>query len=104
MTVLCKSKGKGTVPLAADHIPDPCTRVVYYGALMAHSRCLDGVPKATTGSVRVSVSFDAADYAHVKDIAKEKRVSVAWVVRDAVASYLDARTPLFARDQRGKER
>ena len=23
LTVLCKSKGKGSVPLAADHIPDP---------------------------------------------------------------------------------
>lgn len=49
--------------------------------------------------VRVSVSFDAADYAEIKDIAKYKRVSTAWVVRDAVASYLDAQTPLLPRDR-----
>ena len=49
--------------------------------------------------IRVSVSFDAADYAEIKDIARYKRVSTAWVVRDAVASYLNARTPLLPRDR-----
>lgn len=53
------------------------------------------------GPIRVSVSFDAEDYAEIKGIAKDKRVSAAWVVRDAVASYLDARAPLFARERRG---
>lgn len=53
------------------------------------------------GPVRVSVSFDAEDYAEIKGIAKDMRVSAAWVVRDAVASYLDARAPLFARERRG---
>lgn len=53
------------------------------------------------GPIRVSVSFDAEDYAEIKGIAKDKRVSAAWVVRDAVASYLDARAPLFAREHRG---
>lgn len=50
----------------------------------------------TRGVVRLSVSVDAVDYTDLKKIAAEKRVSVAWVVRDAVAAYLDARTPLFA--------
>ena len=53
----------------------------------------------TARPVRVSVSFDAADYAEIKDIARYKRVSTAWVVRDAVASYLNARTPLLPRDR-----
>ena len=57
----------------------------------------------TDGSVRVSISFDAADYAEIKDIARYKRVSAAWVVRDAVTSYLSERAPLFARDRRGNE-
>lgn len=56
----------------------------------------------TDRSVRVSISFDAADYAEIKDIARDKRVSTAWVVRDAVTSYLNARAPLFARDRRGE--
>ena len=55
--------------------------------------------RETARPVRVSVSFDAADYAEIKDIARYKRVSTAWVVRDAVASYLDARTPLLPRER-----
>ena len=44
---------------------------------------------------RVSVSFDAPDYEELRRIAAEKRVSLAWVVRDAVAAYIFRRGPLF---------
>ncbi len=54
------------------------------------------VKKKGGAAVRVSVSLDAHDYADLKGIAEKGRVSVAWVVRDAVASYLNSRTPLFA--------
>ncbi len=63
-----------------------------------------GEKERDAGSVRVSVSFDAADYAEIKDIARDKRVSAAWVVRAAVTSYLNARTPLFTSDRRGRGR
>jgi len=53
--------------------------------------------KQGDGPVRVSVSFAQDDYAELKNIAKHKKVSIAWVVRDAVDSYLSARTPLFGR-------
>lgn len=49
------------------------------------------------GPVRVSVSFPQADYAELKEIAAGKRVSIAWVVRDAVATYFNQRAPLFGR-------
>ncbi len=52
--------------------------------------------------VRVSVTFDGRDYDELQAIAEEKRVSVAWVVRDAVGSYLGERSPLFRRDSGGK--
>ena len=57
----------------------------------------------TEGPVRVSISFAPADYAAIRNIAREKRVSAAWVVREAVTSYLDARVPLFAPDRRENE-
>ena len=70
---------------------------------MAKSEPPAQTQEKTDRPVRVSVSFDATDYAQIKDIARYKRVSTAWVVRDAVASYLDARAPLLARDRRGNE-
>ena len=59
-------------------------------------------PKPDTGTkqagpVRVSVSLDPGDYTDIKNIARNGRVSVAWVVREAVARYLDSRTPLLSR-------
>ena len=46
-------------------------------------------------AVRLSVSFKPADYAELATIAREKSVSVAWVVRQAVHAYLSDRAPLF---------
>ena len=66
---------------------------------MAEPKAVDGAEKVSASSVRISVSINAADYAEIKGIAKDKRVSAAWVVREAVASYLNSRTPLFARDR-----
>lgn len=59
----------------------------------------DESQKKTDGTVRLSVSLDADDYSELKKIAGGNRVSIAWVVRAAIARYLDARTPLFRRDQ-----
>lgn len=38
---------------------------------------------------RISLMISAADRASLNRIADEKRVSVAWVVRDAVTRYLE---------------
>ena len=70
---------------------------------MAKREATTGIPadRKSDGTVRMSVSFDAEDYAEIKGIAKDKRVSAAWVVRDAVTSYLDTRVPLLARERGG---
>jgi hypothetical protein len=49
-------------------------------------------PKNT---IRATVSFPADYYARLERIAIGKKVSVAWVVREAIEKYLDEPGPLF---------
>lgn len=48
---------------------------------------------------RASVTFPAELYAELERIAEEKKVSLAWVVRDAVEKYIDAQYPLFRKQR-----
>lgn len=49
------------------------------------------------GSVtRITVSVPTPDYEHLLRVAESKRVSMSWVVRDAVEKYLSEDMPLFA--------
>ena len=41
--------------------------------------------------VRASVSFPQTDYSKLEKLANMKRVSVAWVVREAVIEYLSTK-------------
>lgn len=50
---------------------------------------------AEAESIRLSISIPAQDYADIKQTAETKRVSIAWVVRDAVRLYLKDQAPLF---------
>ena len=50
-------------------------------------------------TVRATISFPADRYADLEEIAKQKKVSLAWVVREAVDDYIEARTPLFATER-----
>ncbi len=56
-------------------------------------------PAAKEGTARASVTFPAGLYAELERIADEKKVSVAWVVREAAEKYVAAQYPLFARQQ-----
>lgn len=49
----------------------------------------------TERSVRASISFPEHEYAEIERIAQEQRVSLAWVVREAVHTYLNAKWPLL---------
>lgn len=58
-------------------------------------RSATGKPRAA----RVSVSLPP-DIAHtLHDIAKQKKVSVAWVMREAAEKYIADQWPLLSRDQ-----
>ena len=48
-------------------------------------------------SVRASISFPADLYETIEELAKQKKVSLAWVVRDAVEQYVEDKWPLFRR-------
>lgn len=50
-------------------------------------------------AVRASISFPPDLYRTLEEIAKQKKVSLAWVVRDAAEKYVGDKWPLF-----GKER
>ncbi len=47
------------------------------------------------GKHRISVTFSAEIYEELQRIADSKKVSLAWVVRDAVERYLHEDTPLL---------
>lgn len=48
-----------------------------------------------SGTVRASSSYPRELYRMLEEIAKEKKVSVAWVMRDAAEKYVNERWPLF---------
>ena len=56
-------------------------------------------PAVKEGTARASVTFPAGLYAELERIADEKKVSVAWVVREAAEKYVAEQYPLFARQQ-----
>jgi len=48
-------------------------------------------------AVRASISFPREVYETLEAIAKEKKVSLAWVVRDAAEKYIADKWPLFGK-------
>ena len=54
---------------------------------------VDKTPPGKT--VRTSVSLPREHYNILASVAEQNRVSVAWVVRDAVARYVEDRWPLL---------
>ncbi len=49
-----------------------------------------------TATHRASVSFPPGLYGTLEAIARRKKVSVAWVVRDAAEKYVEDQWPLFS--------
>jgi len=43
----------------------------------------------------MSITIPADDYEDLKRLADRNRVSIAWVVRDAIQDYLKRQAPLF---------
>ena len=52
---------------------------------------------------RASVTLPADVHKTLEQIAQEKKVSVAWVIREAVDKYLADKWPLFSQQLGGKQ-
>lgn len=50
-------------------------------------------------TVRASISFDSEDYEELERLATEKKVSLAWIVREAVSLYIQDDTQDGMQDQ-----
>jgi metal-responsive CopG/Arc/MetJ family transcriptional regulator len=46
-------------------------------------------------SVRATISFPGDMYENLEEIARQKKVSLAWVVREAAEQYIADKWPLF---------
>jgi predicted DNA-binding ribbon-helix-helix protein len=49
----------------------------------------------SVGSVRASISFPPDVYQTLEGIARQKKVSLAWVVREAAENYIAEKWPLL---------
>jgi len=56
-------------------------------------------PESGAASVRATITFPPELYATLEEIAKQKKVSLAWVVRDAAEQYLARKWPLFGKQE-----
>ena len=52
-------------------------------------------PQVVSKSIRTSVSLPRDLHKTLEQLAKSKKVSVAWVIRDAAEKYVDGHWPLF---------
>lgn len=50
-------------------------------------------------TTRASISFSPEIYVELNRLAKQKKVSVAWLVREAVEKYVIDQWPLFGKSQ-----
>jgi metal-responsive CopG/Arc/MetJ family transcriptional regulator len=54
-------------------------------------------PEPAKGSIRATISFPSELYKTLEEIARRKKVSLAWVVREAAEQYIADKWPLFVR-------
>ena|SRR6266850_1117399 len=52
---------------------------------------------ADSSSVRATISFPPELYTTLEDIARQKKVSLAWVVREAAEQYIADKWPLLVK-------
>jgi metal-responsive CopG/Arc/MetJ family transcriptional regulator len=69
---------------------------------MINDRKTDTV-QGDVNSVRATISFPPDMYRTLEEIARQKKVSLAWVVREAVEHYFTDKWPLFGKSVSGEQ-
>jgi len=88
------TKQNGSSPGGLPHFAiQCCTNFVGKGARMSRGRKQVHRPR----SARATVSIAPDTYQTIQAIAKQKKVSAAWVIRDAVDKYVAEQWPLLQR-------
>jgi metal-responsive CopG/Arc/MetJ family transcriptional regulator len=64
--------------------------------MRAKSKTAETENTQSAASVRASISFPSEVYETLEIIAKKKKVSLAWVVREATEKYIADKWPLLA--------
>jgi hypothetical protein len=54
-------------------------------------------PSGESSSIRATISFPPDLYRTLEEIAHQKKVSLAWIVREAAEQYIADKWPLFGR-------
>ena len=70
--------------------------MVKFGEEMKVKQPADREKAEETQSIRATISFPPELYKTLEEIAKQKKVSLAWVVRDATERYVADKWPLLA--------
>lgn len=72
--------------------------MVYYGAKTDSGVLMTRIARTRPtekGTHRLSVSLSAEQYAELLEIAQKNKVSIAWVIREAIERLLTDEHPLF---------
>ena len=70
------------------------------GQEMNDKRSVKSIPKTQRKTaVRASISFPPDLYRNLERIAQQKKVSLAWVVRDAAETYITTNLPLQPKER-----
>jgi predicted transcriptional regulator len=60
-------------------------------------------PEDAAVSCRTTVTLSRNDHELLANLAEKRRVSLAWMIREAVRTYLDQQTPLFSRNKEERQ-
>jgi hypothetical protein len=63
--------------------------------MKGRKRAAKSTKPESTASVRATITFPVDIHGTLEGIAKQKKVSLAWVVREAAEKYIADRWPLF---------